>query len=142
MFLSSGFCQHPPQPTIRSMKSAVCSFVKDEDFPSGAVGVLTYDLFHTHTRSCTERMAIMFSVPYDYNLYENRLAVGVFEQSCACDEKLYDLMYDGQESSYFVRSENIGSGLEYLAPNVDLRATMSSIGKAIIKMELYDKVGR
>lgn len=124
------------------MNSGVCSFVKDEDFPTGAVGVLTYDLYHTHSRSCSERMAIMFSVPYDYNLYENRLAVGVFEQSCACDEELYDLMYGEQESSRFVRSEKIGSGLECLASNVDLRATMSTIGKAIIKMELYDKLGR
>lgn len=139
--MSSGVCQHPPQPTIRSMKSGICSFVKDEDSPTGAVGVLTYDLFHTHIRSCSERMAIMFSVPYDYNLYENQIAVGVFEQSRACDEKLYDLMYDGQDSSNFVRSEKIGSGLECVASNVDLRSTMSSIGKAIIKMELYDKLG-
>lgn len=85
-------------------------------------------------------MAIMFSVPFDYNLYKNQLAVGVFEQSCDCDEKLYDLMYDGQDCSNFIQSEKSGSGLEYLASNVDLRATMSSIGKAIIKMELYDKL--
>lgn len=123
------------------MKSGVCSFVKDEDCPTGAVGVLTYDLFHAHITSCSERLAVMFSVPYDYNLYENRLAVGVFEQSRACDEKLYELMYDGQACSNFVRSEKSGSGLEYVALNVDLRATMSSIGKAIIKMELYDKSG-
>lgn len=123
------------------MKSGVCSFVKDEDCPTGAVGVLTYDLFHAHITSCSERLAVMFSVPYDYNLYENRLAVGVFEQSRACDEKLYELMYDGQDCSNFVRSEKSGSGLEYVALNVDLRATMSSIGKAIIKMELYDKSG-
>lgn len=139
--MSSGFCQHPPQPTIPAMKSGVCSFVKDEDCPTGAVGVLTYDLFHAHITSCSERLAVMFSVPYDYNLYENRLAVGVFEQSRACDEKLYELMYDGQDCSNFVRSEKSGSGLEYVALNVDLRATMSSIGKAIIKMELYDKSG-
>lgn len=121
------------------MKSFVCSFVKDEVSPTGAVGVLTYDLFHAHIASCSERLAVMFSVPYDYNLYENRLAVGVFERSRACDEKLYELMCEGKDRSNFARAENSGSGLEYVASNVDLRATMSSIGKAIIKMELYDK---
>lgn len=121
------------------MKSFVCSFVKDEDSPTGAVGVLTYDLFHPHIASCSERLAVMFSVPYDYSLYENRVAVGVFEQSRACDEKLYKLMYDGKDCSNFVRSEKSGNGLEYVASKVDLRATMSSIGKAIVKMELYDK---
>lgn len=137
--MSSGSCQHPPQPTIPAMKSFVCSFVKDEVSPTGAVGVLTYDLFHAHIASCSERLAVMFSVPYDYDLYENRLAVGVFERSRACDEKLYELMYEGKDCSKFARAEKSGSGLEHVASEVDLRATMSSTGKAIVKMELYDK---
>lgn len=82
----------------------------------------------------------MFSVPFDHNLYKNRLAVGVVEHSRACDKHLYDQMYDGKDLS-FTRSESSGSGLEYKAPYVDVRATMSSVGKAIVKVELYDKMG-
>lgn len=84
----------------------------------------------------------MFSVPFDHNLYKNRLAVGVVEQSIACDKHLYDQLYDGKDLNKFTRSESSGCGLEYKAAYVDLRATMSSIGKAIVKVELYDKMGR
>lgn len=86
-------------------------------------------------------MAIMFSVPFDHNLYKNQLAMGVFEQSRACDKQLYDRMYDGKDLSNFTRSEANGCGLEYKATYVDLRATMSTVGKAMVKVELYDKMG-
>ncbi|XP_045895792.1 bryoporin-like isoform X1 [Micropterus dolomieu] len=141
VYMESGFCHHPPQPTIRPTKIEVCSFIKNDNTATGAVGILTYDLFHMQSRVCSERMAIMFSVPFDHNLYKNRLAVGVVEQSCACDKNLYNQMYDGKDLNKFTRSETNGCGLEYKATYVDLRATMSSIGKAIVKLELYDKMG-
>ncbi|XP_026231594.1 bryoporin [Anabas testudineus] len=142
VYMTSGFSQHPPQPTIRSTKTEVCSFTKDDNTATGAVGLLTYDLFHMQSRVCSERMAIMFSVPFDHNLYKNRLAVGVVDQTSACDKSLYDQMYDGKDLSKFTRSEANGSGLEYRATYVDLRATMSTVGKAIVKVELFDKMGR
>ncbi|XP_053194873.1 bryoporin-like [Scomber japonicus] len=141
VFMESGFSQHPPQPTIRPAMTEVCSFTKDDNTATGAVGLLTYDLFHMQSRVCSERMAIMFSVPFDRNLYKNRLTMGMVEQSRACDKNLYDQMYDGKDLSSFTRSDANGSGLEYRAKYVDLRATMSSIGKAIVKVELYDKMG-
>lgn len=141
VYMKSGFCQHPPQPTIRTTKTEVCSFTKDDNTATGAVGILTYDLFHMQSRVCSERMAIMFSVPFDHNLYKNQLAIGVFEQSRACDKQLYDRMYDGKDLSNFTRSEANGCGLEYKATYVDLRATMSTVGKAMVKVELYDKMG-
>lgn len=142
VYMTSGFSQHPPQPTIRTTKTEVCSFTKDDNTATGAVGLLTYDLFHTQSRVCSERMAIMFSVPFDHNLYKNRLAVGVVEQTCACDKNLYDQMYGGKDLSKFTWSETNGGGLEYKATYVDLRATMSTVGKAIVKVELFDKMGR
>ncbi|XP_044187886.1 bryoporin-like [Thunnus albacares] len=142
VYMSSGFSHHPPQPTVRPNMTEVCSFTKDDNTATGAVGLLTYDLFHMQSRVCSERMAIMFSVPFDHNLYNNRLAVGMVEQSRACDKNLYDQMYDGKDLSGFTRSDTNGSGLEYRATYVDLKATMSTIGKAIVKVELYDKMGR
>uniref|UniRef100_A0A0E9SCQ8 Uncharacterized protein n=1 Tax=Anguilla anguilla TaxID=7936 RepID=A0A0E9SCQ8_ANGAN len=38
----------------------------------------------------------MFSVPFDYSLYENYFALGLFETARACDSSLYDLMYNGE----------------------------------------------
>lgn len=140
--MKSGFCQYPPQPTIRTPLTEVCAFIKDDNTATGAVGLLTYDLFHTPSNVCSERIAIMFSVPFDHNLYKNQLAVGVVEHSRACDEHLYNQMYDGKDLSNFTRSESSGCGLKYRASYVDLRATMSSNGKAIVKVELYDKMGQ
>ncbi len=142
VYMSSGFCKHSPQPTIRTDKKEVCSFIKDDHTATGAVGLLTYDLFHMQSRVCSNRMVIMFSVPFDRNLYKNRLAVGMVGTSRDCDKHLYEQLYDGKDLSNFVRSEDAGSGLLYKADYVDLRATMSSVGKAIIKVEIYDKMGR
>lgn len=134
--MSSGFCHHPPQPTMPGIQPMVCSFNKDDNSATGAVGLLTYDLFHKASRVINRRIAIMFSVPYDRNLYKNRLAVGIFEASQACDKSLYQQMYDG-EQTVFVRSDGNGSGLEFKDKQVSLRATMSTTGKAIVKVELF-----
>lgn len=138
--MNSGFCKHPPQPTVRSNLSEVCSFIKDANTATGAVGLLTYDLFHKQSRVCSQRMAIMFSVPYDRNLYKNQLAVGLFDKSQACDKTLYSQMYEGKDLNNFSRGEESGSGLKHSTNYVDLRATMSTNGKAIVKVELYEKM--
>ncbi|XP_049601605.1 bryoporin-like [Syngnathus scovelli] len=142
VYMSSGFCQHPPQPTIRSGQTELCSFTKDDHTATGAVGLLTYDLFHMQSRACSLRMAVMFSVPYDHNLYKNRLAVGIFQTSRACDKKLYEQMYDGKDMNGFSRADANGSGLVYGTQQVDVRATMSTVGKAIVKVEFYDQLNR
>lgn len=142
VYMSSGFSHHPPQPTVRTAMTEVCSFTKDDNTATGSVGVLTYDLFNMKSRVYAERVAIMFSVPFDHNLYKNRLAVGCVEHSRACDKHLYNQMYDGKDLTGFVRSEANGSGVFHRGSYIDLRATMSTTGKAIVKVELYDKMGR
>ncbi|MEQ2215332.1 hypothetical protein XENOCAPTIV_030779 [Xenoophorus captivus] len=140
--MESGFAFSPPQPTVRSTKTEVCSFTKDDNTASGAVGVLTYELFNMREHRCSELMAIMFSVPFDYNFYKNWLGVGIFEHTRACDNKLFDTMYKGKDFTNFVRQEANGSGVAFQGRDVDVRACMSDGGKAIIKLELYDKMGR
>ncbi|XP_063069810.1 bryoporin-like [Engraulis encrasicolus] len=138
--MTSGSCYHPPQPTVRSTMTEVCSFTKDDAAATGAVGVLTYDLFHMQSRHCAGRIAIMFSVPFDQNLFKNWLAAGVFEAERSCDKKLYEHMYDGKDFTHFTRVEAGLSGVVHQGQHVDLRATMSNTGHAILKVELYDKL--
>ncbi|KAL6094417.1 uncharacterized protein ACO6RY_15831 [Pungitius sinensis] len=140
--MESGFVFNPPQPTLRTAKTEVCSFTKDDNTATGAVGVMTYELFDMQTRHCNELVAVMFSVPFDYSFYKNWLGVGVFEHTRPCDAKLFDHMYKGKDFTDFVRSEANGSGVTYRGRAVDVRACMSDEGKAIIKLELYDKMGR
>lgn len=138
--MESGFPFSPPQPTVRTTKSEVCSFVKDDHTASGAVGVMTYELFDMHRRQSTELMAVMFSVPFDYNFYKNWLGVGIFEKARACDESLYKHMYNSKDYSNFMRHEADGSGVAYKGKEMEVRACMSDDGKAIIKLELYDRM--
>ncbi len=140
--MESGFPFSPPQPTVRTAKTEVCSCTKDDNTASGAVGVLTYELFNMQNRQCSELMAIMFSVPFDYNFYKNWLGVGIFDHEQACDHKLFDDMYNGKDFTNFVRHESNGSGVLYKGNMLDVRACMSDEGRAIIKLELYDKMGR
>ncbi|XP_020790478.1 bryoporin-like [Boleophthalmus pectinirostris] len=142
VYMVSGFSQHPPQPTICTAKTEVCSFTKDDNTVTGSVGLMTYDIFHMQKRQYTERMAIMFSVPFDRNLYKNKLAIGIFEHSQECDKQLYTLMYEGKDMSNFVRADTNGSGLVFQGAHLDVRATMSTVGRAIVKVELYDIMGR
>ncbi|KAF6739359.1 Hemolytic toxin Avt-1 [Oryzias melastigma] len=140
--MESGFSFSPPQPTVRTTKTEVCSFIKDDNTATGAVGVLTYEMFHMREQSCSELIAIMFSVPFDYTFYKNWLGVGIFDKARGCDDKLFDHMYNSKDFTSFVRQEASGSGVLYQGKEVDVRACMSNEGKAIIKLELYDKMGR
>ena len=76
--MESGKTHSPPQPTVRPLKTEVCNFTKEGGAACGAVGVMTYDLYHRDHRDSGEKVAVMFSVPYDNNMYKNWFAVGVY----------------------------------------------------------------
>ncbi|XP_030622977.1 DELTA-thalatoxin-Avl1a-like [Chanos chanos] len=133
----SGQIHYPPQPTIQSTKTGMCTFTKTEMGLRGAVGVLTYELSRVEDEKCEKQVAIMFSIPFDYNLYVNEMAVGVFNNDRVCNELLYKQMYEDQENKNFKRTKAKESGLNLKADIVNVRATMSSGGKALIKMEIY-----
>ncbi|XP_029934367.1 DELTA-stichotoxin-Hcr4a-like [Myripristis murdjan] len=140
VFLDSGNTHIPPQPTVRSMKTEVCNFSKSSAKASGAVGVLTYDLYERSRKGSIETVAIMFSVPYDYNLYKNWFAVGIYNKGKECDEALYKEMYYGKDQKGFVREKANGSGITYEGSYLDIKAGMSPLGRAIMKVEVWDKL--
>ncbi|KAF1373508.1 hypothetical protein PFLUV_G00239610 [Perca fluviatilis] len=140
VFLESGCCVSPPQPTVRPLKTEVCNFSKTSAKATGAVGVLTYDLFERNSNSAKEKIAIMFSVPYDYNVYKNWMALGIYNVDKECNEALYKEMYYSKEQTGFVRQEARGSGLTFEGKTLDIKATMSPMGKAMLKLEVWDKL--
>ncbi|XP_029977994.1 DELTA-stichotoxin-Hcr4a-like [Sphaeramia orbicularis] len=141
VYLESGQVHVPPQPTVRPFKTEVCNFSKTSAKTSGAVGVLTYDLYH-QLNGTAERLAIMFSVPYDYNLYKNWFAVGIYGKDRECDEGLYKEMYYSKDQRSFVREEAVGSTITCLGRQVDVKAAMSPMERAIMKVEVWDKLFR
>lgn len=136
--MESGFVYSPPQPTLQPSKTEVCSFTKDDNTASGAVGVVTFNLFHARKRKTLCTIAVMFSVPFDYNFYENWQAVGIFDSPLSCDKKLFDLMYEGKDFTNFKRGKGDGSGLLHQGQSVQVRSCMSAEGRATMKLEVFE----
>ncbi|XP_008294304.1 actinoporin-like protein [Stegastes partitus] len=142
VFLENGETYNPPQPTVRPQKTEVCTFTKSKGKATGSIGVLTYDLFERSQNDYIETLAIMFSVPWDYNLYKNWFAVGIYKKGRNCDKDLYKEMYyeKKQQEHGFVREEAIGSGINYVGNYLDIRATMCPLENSIMKVEVWDKL--
>lgn len=140
VYLESGETYNPPQPTVRPLMTEVCTFSKSSSVPTGSIGVLTYELLEKRSTILPETLAIMFSVPWDYNIYNNWFAVGIYKTGTKCDEGLYKQMYykKKQAEHGFVREKANGSGITYVGSNLDIRATMNPLGKAIMKVEVWD----
>lgn len=124
------------------MMTECCTFTKSSSSLTGAIGVLMYDLVgRSHTGS-NERLAIMFSVPWDYNLYKNWFAVGIYMAGRSCNAELYKEMYyeEKQNELGFVREEATGSGINYVGTCHDIKATMNPLPTAIMKVEVWEKL--
>ncbi|XP_036449510.1 DELTA-actitoxin-Ate1a-like [Colossoma macropomum] len=133
---TSGYCFHPPQPTIAKNTTAVCAFSKTARVARGAVGVLTYQMLRDEKCFVAE-LAIMFSVPFDYNWYENWFALGIYKQEIPCDEALFSKMY--YDTGPFTRCKSTGSTLTYSGRGVLVKATMSAGGRSVMKIEFWDE---
>ncbi|XP_029914272.1 actinoporin-like protein [Myripristis murdjan] len=140
VFLDNGETYNPPQPTVGHLKTEVCTFSKCGGKATGSVGVMTYDLLEKSRNDYIETLAIMFSIPWDYNLYKNWFAVGIYPKGRTCDESLFKEMYYNKNQQGFVREEANGSGINYVGSYLDIKATMGPLGKASMKVEVWDKL--
>lgn len=112
-----------------------CSFTKTKGAACGAVGVLTYEIRKHKDQDWAGDLLIMFSVPYDYNLYENWFALGVSREHVSCDEQLFHRMY--YDSGPFTRATSTGSEIRFSEKHVYVKGTMSPAGRSIMKVELW-----
>ncbi|XP_008300101.1 cytolysin Src-1-like [Stegastes partitus] len=137
VYLESGSCSEPLPPEIEPSSSGKALFTKTANTARGVVGVVTYDLVDESTQECAGKMAVMFSVPYDFNLYSNWYAVGVFEEGEECSFDLYDHMYNNTDST-FVRGRASESSLSHEGELVAILASMSDSYQPMIKVEVKD----
>ncbi|KAJ8377131.1 hypothetical protein SKAU_G00077110 [Synaphobranchus kaupii] len=133
VYTYSGNCFEPPQPTLPKGVAEI-SFGSTSASSSGAVGVMTYDITEDQ-RTSLVRLAIMFSVPYNYNNYENWFALGLFDPYQACDESLYDMMYN--KDGTFERGKAVGTEIRFQSGKFTLKGTMSPVAKAEMKVEFW-----
>uniref|UniRef100_A0A672FFK3 Uncharacterized protein n=1 Tax=Salarias fasciatus TaxID=181472 RepID=A0A672FFK3_SALFA len=136
-YTDSGGCAAPFPPTISSHALESALFIKTPYTACGAVGVVTYDLLNNDSKQTTEKIAIMFSNPYDFNVHSNLYALGIFDVSRECDENLYNEMANGTSDS-FIRSKPVGNVLIYKKNGITIKATMSDAYQAVIKVELSE----
>ncbi|KAJ8377132.1 hypothetical protein SKAU_G00077160 [Synaphobranchus kaupii] len=134
VYTYSGNCFEPPQPTVEKGVTEI-SFGSTTASSSGAVGVMTYDITEDR-KNAVKRLAIMFSVPYNYNHYENWFALGLFDPYQACDESLYDMMYN--KVGTFERGKAVGTEIRFQSGKFTLRGNMSPVAKAEMKVELWE----
>uniref|UniRef100_A0A0E9XZ40 Uncharacterized protein n=1 Tax=Anguilla anguilla TaxID=7936 RepID=A0A0E9XZ40_ANGAN len=123
---------------VEKGKTEVCSFGQTKGTACGSVGVLTYDIFEDQKNKAEYRLAIMFSVPFDYTYYENWFSLGLFKTTQACDYSLYNRMYYEEEKS-FKREKASGSQISFQCEKFTLAGTMSPIINAEMKVDLRNK---
>ncbi|XP_053195019.1 DELTA-thalatoxin-Avl1a-like [Scomber japonicus] len=136
MHIVSGHCAIPLPPFIDPSKSDMAQFVKTPHSARGSVGVFTYDLLKKVADQPAEKIAVMFSVPYDFNMYSNWYAVGIFDKSKECNDNLYYEMYNNTHQS-FVR-DKANSCLTHKGDHVTVTATMSDSYQPVIKLQVRD----
>ena len=139
MYIESGSCAIPLSPFIAPSKCDVVEFSKTPNTACGSVGVLTYDLLEEDTDQPTEKIAVMFSVPYDFNMYSNWYAVGIFEKSKECDHDLFNDMYYNTSPS-FVRGKANSPALIQEGDRVKVMATMSDSYQPVMKVQVMNCV--
>uniref|UniRef100_A0A672FKF7 DELTA-sagatoxin-Srs1a n=1 Tax=Salarias fasciatus TaxID=181472 RepID=A0A672FKF7_SALFA len=136
-YIYSGSCASPLPPMIPSNASGSALFIKTPHTACGSVGVITYDLLHDDSNQTIEKISIMFSNPYDFNVYSNWYAVGIFDESKQCDYDLYNEMYY-EASESFVRGQADGNVLVYKGKRVTIQATMSDAYQPVMKVTVNE----
>ncbi|XP_075999280.1 uncharacterized protein LOC142992661 isoform X2 [Genypterus blacodes] len=139
MFIEDGGCTIPLSLSIRSRACGTAEFSKTPNTAYGSVGVFTYDLRHNTTKKSTEKFAVMFSVPYNYDVYKNWYAVGIFDISKPCDHDLYDEMYNDTDQAFVRGTPSRVPSITYEGEHVTIVATMSDCYLPVIKVQMKDK---
>ncbi|KAK2833831.1 hypothetical protein Q5P01_017720 [Channa striata] len=135
IYTDSGSCEKPLPATLGASRSGSGLFIKTPHTARGSVGVFTYDLCKNSEHQNSGKMAVMFSNPYDFNLYANWFAVGVFDVDKRCDYDLYREMYYSEERG-FVRGEAKCGSLTYESDVVTIRATMSDSYTPVVTVQV------
>ncbi|XP_041865078.1 DELTA-sagatoxin-Srs1a-like [Melanotaenia boesemani] len=137
VYIVSGTSSEPLPPALDPSESGSALFIKTAYTACGSVAVFTYDLVEISSMQFLGCVAVMFSVPYDFHFHSNWYGVGMFSKDIPCDANLFNLMYEGEETT-FVRGRASGPSLVYRGNDVTIRATMSDSYQPVLKVDVCD----
>ncbi|XP_048409422.1 DELTA-sagatoxin-Srs1a-like [Stegostoma tigrinum] len=129
-YIYSGYIYNLPTPLIHPGKKGDALFVKTSGTARGSVGVLTYAFGYT-------QFSLLFSNPFDYNLYSTVFALYIPNEPEMTDEKLYyKLYYELEPSSCFARVElrSETQQINVIGGNVAISATVTKTGHCSIRI--------
>lgn len=125
-WLSSGQCDDPPSNEIKAFSASdPILFSKTNDVARGTVGLLSYRF-----KGSQHKLVVMWSVPYDYNLYENWWNLDVVPINRSLDKDLWDELYKNAKKNSKVVLVN-RDGVAY-----EIAGSMGTTGKTTLKVEL------
>ncbi|KAK0133520.1 DELTA-sagatoxin-Srs1a [Merluccius polli] len=143
MHIVSGRVDTPLPSVIEVATTGRAVFTKTTGTATGAVGVFTYDLVNSGSETLC-KIAVMFSVPFDFDFYDNLFAVGVFESNVECDYELYDLMYYKPQRG-FLRDLALHDHRKFKHGDIVIEASMTNTAtphlKVTVKQEHTSQVG-
>ncbi|XP_078054098.1 DELTA-actitoxin-Aas1a-like isoform X2 [Mustelus asterias] len=133
-YIYSGYTYSLPTSLINPGRKGDALFVRTSGTARGSVGVLTYT-FDSH------QFSLLFSNPYDYNLYSTFWALYIPIVPELTDENLYYKMYYELAPSEFFSKISLASGSgEIFASggNVVIAATAKASGNSSISLAIRD----
>ncbi|XP_071341637.1 DELTA-thalatoxin-Avl1a-like [Trachinotus anak] len=137
VYIESGSCEETLTTEIKPSESGSGLFIKTPNAACGAVGVFMYELCNESTHQYKGKLGVMFCNPYDFNLFDNWYAVGIFDMDKSCDKGLYEEMYYYTESG-FVRRKASDPAVTYTDRGVTINASMSDSYEPVIKINLHN----
>lgn len=123
-YLYSGQMYKPPAPEIQGGKADACCFTKTSGAARGTVGVLTYVL-----QGRGQKLAILWSVPYDYGSYSIWYDVQVISQSKPTNYDLYSDMYYGDPMVAGTNISKVSNGFK-------LNAACGTVSDCMIRVSI------
>ncbi|KAM9591768.1 uncharacterized protein ACIBXB_005479 [Morphnus guianensis] len=132
----SGYSSMPPSPRIPPGVMESCEFTNSVIYFRGCVGLLVYE-------ADTFTLAILFSNPFDYNIFYMELAMEIsFHKAHRGNlENIYTRMYSSQSTStgkdtafHRVKLGACQEAAMVFAGHVRVTATMSNAAKSVIKV--------
>uniref|UniRef100_A0A8P4JX45 Uncharacterized protein n=1 Tax=Dicentrarchus labrax TaxID=13489 RepID=A0A8P4JX45_DICLA len=135
--IESGRCTVPLPPSIQPNSTGEALFAKTPNTAQGSVGILTYDLLNNTTKTSSNKMAVLYQVPFNLKLKSKMYAVGIFDISTECNRDLFREMSKNTNTT-FVRGKAKGPSLTHKSQNVTIMAAMSNCHEPVMKVQVSD----